>query len=81
MMGQNSKMQGWQLYAVKRIKSALSGFLFAKLQSCTVGLETDSLWPRSYSWLFRAGVGLGLEPPWYRSRSLKFVSRPGDFFK
>ena len=44
-----------------------------------VDLETDFLRSRSWSRIFRAGLGLFLEPWWSRSRSLKLVSRPSYF--
>ena len=46
-----------------------------------VGLETDFFWSRSWSRIFRTGLGLGLEPLWSRSRSSKLVSRLGHFSK
>ena len=64
----------------------------ALLTDRAVGLETNFLWSQSWSWsrLIPIGLGLGLEPWWSWSRSLKLVSRSaiksalefaaGDFF-
>ena len=59
-------------------------------KSRAVGLETNFLWSRSWSWLFCTGLGLGCFAPVLVLVSnrcglglvaQKLVSRPGNFCK
>ena len=64
-------------------EQVLVDFGTARAVGLKTGLETEILWSRSWSWFrfFRAGLGLGLEPWWSRSGSLKLVLRPSNFCK